>query len=137
VCRRLSWPGPSGHRVSLRRLKISWFHIGEFGSFQRFLTGRFGPRRFRLGFLVQIGLLSCRCIRFAGGSRFGPGLFCFLVPLPCCCSGGLRFHFLAGLADLREAVLPPLQFIGQLTAAVSFAVATILLGNRFAEALRL
>ena len=80
------------------------------------------------GLSVQFGLHSRWSIRFAGSRRFGPGFLGLLLPLPRRRCSGLRFHFLAGLTDARQTVLPPPQFIRQITAQLPLAVALVLLG---------
>ena len=95
----VSFPGqaPPGHRVRRQGLEIRCLHTGDLSGLDRLVTGRLGLGRCRLGFLVQLGLLSSRCIGFAGGSRLGPGFLSFLLPLTCSSRGGLRFHLLTGL----------------------------------------
>lgn len=125
---RRSCQAPPGHRVSRQRLEIRLFHTGNLSYLNRILSSRPGLGRCHLSFLVQIDLLTCRCIRFLGGSGFGPCLLCFLVPLPRCCSCGFRFNSLPGLRDLSQAGLPAPQFIWQVGAAVALAIAPVFLG---------
>ena len=43
-------------------------------------------------------------------------------------SSSLRFQFGSGLAEHLDAVLPPLQLLGQLITTLALAVALVLLG---------
>ena len=63
-----------------------------------------------------------------GYISLGSGLISFFLALTHCISGGLRFHFLAGLTDPLQTVLAAAQFIGEITAAVGLALTAILLG---------
>ncbi len=58
---------PPGHNIKGQRFQIRSFQAGTLYSLSRFAPLFSGFGRSRLGFLIQLGLLSSRCIGFARG----------------------------------------------------------------------
>jgi hypothetical protein len=96
-----------GHHLDGQKLQIRGLHSGVLGSLNRLVSRGLGPGCCRLGLPVELGLLNIWCIRLSGSRRSGPGLLCFLLPLPSRRCSSLRFHLLAGLTNPGQTVLTP------------------------------